>query len=90
MPILHLSKHLVEDTTGMSELIRSSDLDWTVVRPPRVRRSQAPASPEVGKLKLGPWSSVTRATIASFMLSCLNGPAYVGQAPMICDRGGAR
>ena len=90
VPILHLSKHLIQDTTAMGELIKSSELDWTLVRTPRVTRSQAPGSPEVGTLKLGPWSSVTRATTASFMLACLNDSAYIRQAPMICDRGGRR
>jgi putative NADH-flavin reductase len=89
VPILRLSKHLVQDTTDMSELIKASKLDWTLVRTPRVvSRSQGSGSPEVGALKLGPWSGVTRATTASFMLACLNDSAYIGQAPMICDRRG--
>lgn len=91
VPILRLSKHLIQDTTAMGELIKSSDLDWTLVRTPRVTRRQASGcSPEVGTLKLGPWSSVTRATTASFMLACLKDSTYIGQAPMICDCRGRR
>jgi hypothetical protein len=85
VPILRLSKYLLEDTMAMGALVQASDVDWTVVRTPRVARSNRSASAHIGSLELGPWSTVTRGSVASFMLRCLADDAYIGQAPMICD-----
>ena len=41
LPILRLSKNLVEDTTAMGAVVLESDLDWTLVRIPRVVHGQA-------------------------------------------------
>jgi putative NADH-flavin reductase len=86
VPILRLTKYLVEDTTAMGALVQSSDVDWTVVRTPRLARGVRPALASAGILELGPWSKVTRANVASFMLRCLHDDASVRQAPMICNR----
>jgi putative NADH-flavin reductase len=83
VPILRLSKNLIEDTTAMGDLVLASDLDWTLVRSPRVVRSQPTHPPRTGTLKLGPWSKATRGHVASFMLRCLADNAYVRQAPMV-------
>jgi uncharacterized protein YbjT (DUF2867 family) len=85
VPILRLSKHLLDDTTAMGAVVQASDLDWTVVRTPRVARSDRPAPACTGTLKLGPWSKVTRGNVAGFMLNCLTDDTYVRRAPMICD-----
>ena len=83
VPILRLSRNLVEDTTAMGSLVQTSDLDWTMVRSPRVVRGQRNGSYRTGILELGPWSKVTRADVASFILRCLADRSYVGQAPMV-------
>ncbi len=83
VPILRLYRNLVEDTTAMAVLVLESDLDWTLVRSPRVVRGQPTQRPRTGTLKLGPWSKVTRGDVASFMLHCLTDDAYVRQAPMV-------
>lgn len=85
VPILRLGKYLVEDTTAMGALVQASDLDWTVVRTPRVARSKRPAPARTGTLELGPWSKVTKANAACFMMRCLTDDASIRQAPMICD-----
>src|SRR5919204_2628503 len=36
VPILRLSRNLVDDTTAMGVVVQASDLDWTMVRSPRV------------------------------------------------------
>jgi len=83
VPILRLSRNLVEDTTAMGSLVQASDLDWTMVRSPRVVRGQRNGSYRTGILKLGPWSKVTRADVASFMLRCLADSSYIRRAPMV-------
>jgi uncharacterized protein YbjT (DUF2867 family) len=84
VPILKLSRHLVEDTTGMWMEIQASDLDWTLVRTPVVRGHGA-TPVRTGRLRLGPWSHVTRPAVAAFMLRCLTEGAHVSQAPMIAN-----
>jgi putative NADH-flavin reductase len=88
VPILHLSygRQLLEDTDAMGAILRSSDLDWTLVRAPRVVRARRSGPARTGTLALGPWSKVTRANVASFMLRCLLDEGSIGRAPMICDR----
>jgi putative NADH-flavin reductase len=86
VPILRLSRYLVEDTTAMGTLVQGSDVDWTLVRTPRVVRARRPVPARTGTLELGPWSTVTRANVASFMLHCLTDDGSVHQAPMISDR----
>ena len=85
VPILRMTKNLVEDTTGMGELVLRSDLDWTFVRIPRVVGGQATRAPRSGILKLGPWSRVTRGDAAGFALRCLDDGAHVREAPMVCS-----
>jgi putative NADH-flavin reductase len=87
LPFLRLiSAHLIEDTIAMGSLIQASDVEWTVVRAPRVAPGTRPALARTGTLELGPWSKVTRANVASFMLRCLADETHIRQAPMICDR----
>jgi uncharacterized protein YbjT (DUF2867 family) len=86
VPIIKLMGIVVEDTTAMGALIQASDLDWTVVRAPRVTHRPRHVPARTGTLRLGPWSKVARANVASLMLECLTANAYVRQAPMISDR----
>jgi nucleoside-diphosphate-sugar epimerase len=85
VPLLKLSKYLMEDTTGMGSAVLASDLDWTLVRTPRVVHGHSNGACRTGILELGPWSKVTRGTAASFMLRCLADSTYVRQAPMVSD-----
>jgi putative NADH-flavin reductase len=91
-PILRLAygKSLVDDTHAMGALLRASELDWTLVRAPRVVSAKVAADPRTGRLALGPWSKVARANVADFMLRCLQDGATIRQAPMICDGRRAR
>jgi len=78
-------KYLMEDTTGMGSAVLASDLDWTLVRTPRVVHGHSNGACRTGILELGPWSKVTRGTAASFMLRCLADSTYVRRAPMVSD-----
>jgi putative NAD(P)-binding protein len=86
VPIIKLMGIVVEDTTAMAALIQASDLDRTIVRAPRVARHRRPARVRTGTLRLGPWSKVARANVASFMLRCLSDETSICRAPMISDR----
>ena len=86
VPIIKLTGIVVNDTTAMSAAIQASNLDWTVVRTPRVIAGRRTAPIRTGILELGPWSKVNKANVARFMLDCLTDEAAIRQAPMICDR----
>jgi putative NADH-flavin reductase len=84
LPLLWLgSRDLVPDSRAMAKAVRASDLDWTVVRAPRVVVGGRTAQYRTGSLKLGPCSSVTNADVAEFMLVCLTDPTTLGTAPMV-------
>jgi uncharacterized protein YbjT (DUF2867 family) len=86
LPVLWLgSRDLVPDSRAMATAVRASELDWTVVRAPRVVVAGRTGRHGTGLLKLGPWSSVTNADVAEFMLGCLTDPATVGTAPMVAS-----
>ena len=87
-PILKLAygNGLLEDTHGMAAILRASELDWTLVRAPRVTARRRPAAMSTNIRSLGPWSKVSHANVATFMLSCLDDESSIRQAPMICDR----
>jgi putative NADH-flavin reductase len=89
VPILRLAygRALLEDTHAMAAHLRASELDWTLVRAPRVvSGGKRPAASRTGSLALGPWSKVARAGVAGLMLRCLDEEDTIRQAPMICGR----
>lgn len=85
LPILKLmSRHLVEHTRTMAAAVQAcDDLEWTVVRAPRVVIGDLSPRYRTGILRLGPWNSVTNADVADFMLTCLTGDTFLNQAPMV-------
>lgn len=86
VPIIKLMGVVVQDTAAMGAVVLASELDWTLVRSPRVVNGRPTGSFRTGTLKLGPWDKVKRSDVASFMLRCLTDDTSVRQAPMISDR----
>ena len=76
----------VEDKDRQEELLRASDLDWVLVRPPILtngaRRGRYRAGFDI-PIKL--FSSVSRADVAEFMLKQLTDDTYLHQAPTITN-----
>jgi putative NADH-flavin reductase len=68
----------IADKTRQEELLRASDLDWTVVRPPRL--TDGPATGQfrhAEELKYSARSQLSRSDLAGFMLDELERGAYV-------------
>lgn len=63
-----LARH-VADSVAMERLIQTSDLDWTIVRPPRLQSGgrQAGYRTSIGKRPNGP-SAMQRTDLAAFLL----------------------
>ena len=88
LPLLWLgSRTLISDSRAMASAIQASDLDWTVIRVPRITRGGPTGHARTGQLRLGPFSSVTNADIADLALRCLPDAATIGTAPMIANGG---
>jgi putative NADH-flavin reductase len=79
------NRRLSADTYQMAEVLRESDLDWTLIRMPRLTAGRPGAGYRTGQLALGPWSAVTTGQVADFTLACLDTSGFVRQAPMIAS-----
>ncbi|MBL7252959.1 NAD(P)-dependent oxidoreductase [Paractinoplanes lichenicola] len=74
----------MRDKETMEPLIASSDLDWTIVRPPKLSDRPATATNRVGTdLPIHVWSSVGRADLAAFLIDEAEHPRYVRAYPRI-------
>lgn len=79
-----MSWHLIKHSTAMATAIQAcDDLEWTVVRAPRVISGGPTGRYCTGILRLGPWNSVTNGDVAAFMLTCLVGDTFLHKAPMV-------
>jgi putative NADH-flavin reductase len=79
------NRRLSADTYRMAEVLKASDLDWTLIRMPRLTAGQPGTGYRTGQLALGPWSTVTTGQVAHFTLTCLDASGFVHQAPMIAS-----
>jgi hypothetical protein len=79
------NRYLSADTYQMAEVLRENDLDWTLIRMPRLTDGPPGAHYRTGQLALGPWSTVTTGQVAHVTLTCLDTDGFVRQAPMIAS-----
>jgi len=74
----------LEDKERYEQLVRASDLDWTLVRPPRLTGGPATGRVRVGTdLRMGMAAKVSRADVAAFVLAQVGDDTWVGKAPAI-------
>ncbi len=80
--IVHLAMpEVMRDHERQEEILKGSDLDWTIVRPTKLKDG-----PALGKVRAGealPWSllsSIRRADVASYMLDALSDDATRARA----------
>lgn len=76
--------HKMRDKESMEELIRASDTEWTIVRPPALKDTAPTGRYRTGTdLRIRLTSSVSRADLADFLVSEALAPGYVHRAPRI-------
>lgn len=80
-----LQKDLVEDSKQAVDIIRTSGLDWTVVRAPRLLDGEPVGTLRVGYAGLGTGFRIKRVDVARFMLEALADVSYVRQAPVVSN-----
>ncbi|MEP7200621.1 MAG: SDR family oxidoreductase [Chloroflexota bacterium] len=74
--------HVLADAEQQFALVKASDLDWTMVRVPRLKEGAPTGKYRVG-YKPPAGAAVTRGDIAEFMLKQLTDKTYLRQAPFI-------
>jgi putative NADH-flavin reductase len=77
-----LAREVLEDAKAHVEQVRESDLDWTVVRAPRLTDGEGTGSYRAGDIALG-FDSIARADVARFMLDCLENGWHVRELPKV-------
>jgi len=79
-----LLKHVYDDKNRQEEMIRSSDCEWTIVRPALLTRGELTGEYQVLTDLTGiKAEKISRADVAHFMLSELEDPRYVKQTPLL-------
>jgi hypothetical protein len=76
---------MLEDAQRHPDLIRKTDLEWVVVRPPRLSNDPYSGDWQAGYLRLGPTAKMARADLAEFMLRQVETDEWVGESPMVAN-----
>jgi hypothetical protein len=65
------------------EIIKQSELDWTIVRAPTLNNKPAQGRYRSGYLEAGTGMNVARADVAAFILDELKNPQYTRKNPVV-------
>lgn len=76
---------MLADAQRHTDLIRDTDLDWVVVRPPRLTNEPYSGDWRAGYLRLGPTSTMARADLAAFMLRQVETDEWIHESPMVTN-----
>lgn len=80
-----LTPNVLADMQQAVEKVRSSGLDWTVVRVPRLTDGPATGRLRAGYVGQDIGPSLARADLAAFLLQQLTDRSWVGQAPAVSN-----
>lgn len=78
-----LARNVVEAKQREFEVVSGSDLDWTMVRPPRVIDGEPTGRVEIGPKLHG--FQVTRGDLATAMVTLATGSDWLRQAPYVSE-----
>jgi uncharacterized protein YbjT (DUF2867 family) len=81
-----VGRALLRDSRAMVEVVRASELEWVVVRAPRLVDGPASGDLHVGPVGPGSGTKVTRADVAAFMLDQLGPGARLRTLPAVTAR----
>jgi len=78
-----LAGHVLADAEGHLKVLQESDLDWTVVRGPRLTEKPGMGSYRVSWVGVNSSTKISRDDLADFILSQVNDRAFVGKMPFV-------
>lgn len=79
------TRETLDDAVQHAALIRSTNLDWTIVRGPRLTEKPAKGAYRVGYVGVGTGISLTREDLADFIVKQLDDTTYVRKVPLISN-----
>jgi putative NADH-flavin reductase len=79
------SRHVYEDMKQVAEIVRTSDLDWTMARAPRLTDEAGGQEIRVGYLGGDVGTQLSRQDFALFILQQVDDDTYVHAAPVISN-----
>lgn len=79
--VMVFSKHVALAKEREAEIIRKTDLEWVLVRPPRIVKGPATGSYRVLPDRV-PSPKISQGDVADLMLKCAADPAWVRRAPI--------
>ena len=77
------AKDVLKDSAKHAEVVRSSNLDWTIVRVPMLTDGEKKGQYRVGRVGVDDGPRISRADVADFMLKQVSDKSYVGKSPVI-------
>ncbi len=77
-----VAQEMIADAMGHVALVRETDLDYTVVRTPRLGSGGGTGEYEAGEVDPG-WGRIDRADVAAFILDCLEDDLFVRDIPRV-------
>ncbi len=77
---------VVKDKPAEYEVFAASDLDWTLVRPPRLQDGAATGRLEHDAHRSTQSTKIHRTDLASFLVDVVEQELYVKQAPFVATR----
>ncbi|MEJ3405740.1 SDR family oxidoreductase [Rathayibacter sp. YIM 133350] len=80
-----LSGHVLADAEGHLAVLRSSGLDWTVVRAPRLTEAPGKGSYRVGWVGAGSSTKISRDDLAAFIMTQVEDTAFAQQMPFVSE-----
>ncbi len=83
--IKKIEPELFTDNQNLADTICNSNLDWTIVRVPRLVNGDRTETYHYGQLDLGFGAKVRRADLAHFLVQQLGSNEFVKKAPMIAS-----
>ncbi len=81
-----LAKRVLADSLGAANLLRESDVDWTMVRVPVLTDDPPAGEPWVGYVGKGMGGRIPRADVAAFMLKQVTDDSWVQKSPVITSQ----
>jgi uncharacterized protein YbjT (DUF2867 family) len=79
--ILRALAPMIPDKEAQEQVVRASELDWTLVRPPRFVKGEPRGAVHVLREgEHGNVGHVVRADLAGFLLDCVSDRSYVREA----------
>ena len=77
------ARAVIQDAERHAELIRSSGLDYVIVRGPRLTDGPHTGNYKVGYVGKDSGTQASRADVADFMLKQVNDDSWLGKAPIV-------